>query len=285
MRYQPETKISCRSFLSLYAYSHEDDILLWENVQDGYLLILYADARNNLCAYPPIGRYVPDTYARAVHKLEQIFAALGRPLRLCNVEKSEIDRLHALDEYRVLLSSTSDEDDYVYASSELTRFDGPENYNRRMNANRFRRKHDVQVVPLENKHYDDCMMIIQGWCDHHGCSSCGFRCPKRVAQRVLRDMPEIGATGALLMMDGKPEAAALLGDMGGDMMDLICIFTRSRQTGMTYCLLDAMCRICVPDARWINFEEDMGLENLRHFKRSLHPAKMIVKHEAYLLRI
>lgn len=281
---QGGTELSSRCFLSLYAYAQEDDILLLQDDQSGCLLLLAIDGENRLCAYPPVGCADGGGFARAVRGLEEAFALAGQPLRFCNVAEAELARFYALADYRVLVSASPDDTDYVYDASELTRFDGHENYNRRMNANRFRRKHAAETLPLREEHFDDCMKVIRGWCGARSCSACGYRCPMRTAQRVLGRMEEIGAVGAIMYVDGEPGALTLLGDMGGGMFDLLSIFTSKRLTGLTYCLLDDMCRLAAPGAKTINFEEDMGIESLRHFKRSLRPSRMVEKYEARLLR-
>lgn len=280
-RYQPKTTVSGRSFLSAYAYALEDVMYCWEDAELGYLTVLLMESDNHLLAFPPLGAYRPEAFAAAMGRVRQMFDLAGEPFRLAYMSEQEAGWVRAAPGYEVW--TDPGENDYVYLVSELTRFDGPENANRRMNRGRFLRRHRAEtrlITPGCQDQMEDCARILGDWCHQRDCGGCGFRCPRETAIRGLEAMDRLHACGGIMYMDGEPEAWMLLGMMSGEMADMMSIFARHRHSGLTYCLIDQVCRLCVPDVKYLNFEEDMGIPSLRRFKESLHPAERLPKYRA-----
>jgi hypothetical protein len=281
MSHQPETTVSGRSFLSACAYALEDVMYCGEDAELGYLTVLLMESDNHLLAFPPMGAYEPERFAAAVGRMRHVFELAGEPFRLAYMSEQEAEWIRALPDFTVW--TDPGENDYVCLVSELTRFDGPENANRRMNHNRFLRRHRTEtrrIEPGRGSCLEDCAGIIEAWCAGRGCDSCGFRCPRDTALRTVRDLDRFHASGGIMYMDGEPEALMLLGEMGGGMTDMLNIFARHRHSGLSYALIDQVCRLCIPDTRYLNLEEDMGIPNLRRFKESLHPAFTLPKYRA-----
>lgn len=254
LRYQPETTVSGRSFLSAYAYALEDVMYCREDAELGYLMVLLMESDNHLLAFPPMGGYHPERFARAVERLRYIFDLAGEPFRLAYMSEGEAERIRALPGFEVW--TDPGENDYICQISELTRFDGPENANRRMNRNRFLRRCQAdtrRITPVNPEHIKACARIIEDWCSRRDCASCGFRCPRDTALRALRGLDRLRAGGGVMYVDGEPEALMLLGDMGGGMADMLNIFARNRHSGLSYCLIDQVCRLCVPNMKYLNF--------------------------------
>ncbi|MDR1438646.1 MAG: DUF2156 domain-containing protein [Clostridiales bacterium] len=279
LHFQPRTTVSSRSLLSVCAYAQEDAIYWREDAQSGYLLVLLLEGDNSLLAFPPIGEYRPARFESSILRLRRIFDWAGEPFRLAYMSELEAQWLMRLPGYEVW--SDPGESDYLYLISELTRFDGPENANRRMNHARFLRRHGASTLRIETPgQMDDCRLILDDWCSQRDCAGCGFRCVKEVALRALRDLGRLSATGGIMYMDGEPEALMLLGDMGGGMADMLSIIARHRHAGLSGCLIDQVCRLCASGAKYLNFEEDIGIPGLRRFKESLHPLRLLPKYRA-----
>ncbi|MDR1061883.1 MAG: DUF2156 domain-containing protein [Clostridiales bacterium] len=284
LRYQPRTTVSSRSLLSACAYAQEDAMLCWEDREHGCLLVLLLESDNSLLAFPPLGgfespRFEPARFEGAIARLRRIFELAGEPFRLAYMSGREAARLRRLPGYEVW--TDPGESDYIYLVSELTRFDGPENSNRRMNRARFLRRHRVSAELIDSPgRIADCRLVLDGWCAARDCGGCGFRCVRDVALRALRDLGDLRAAGVVLYMDGEPEALALLGMMGGGMADLLSICARRRHTGLSFHLIDQACRLCAPGAAYLNFEEDIGIPGLRRFKESLRPIRLLPKYRA-----
>lgn len=281
-RYQPNTRLSSRCLLSLYAYAGEDDMLYWEDEELEYLCIIYIGKDNRLCAYPPLGTYRANAYARMVERMDDIFRRAGVPLRLEHVDPAELPHLEALQCRPFTITSSPDDEDYIYTLQSLMDFDGHHNYNRRMNRNKFLRRHLIRSIRITDAHMQDCFKVMEGWCAQRSCTQCGFRCPYQTAQRALKHLDALDAWGILMYMDEEPESVVLLGDMGGGMADLMSIFSKSRNSGETYCLMEEVAKLCPSHVQSINLEEDLGIESLRRFKQALHPTEMLKKYTALL---
>jgi hypothetical protein len=278
LRYQPVTTVSSRSLISAYAYALEDVMYCREDAELGYLMVLLMESDNHLLAFPPLGDYQPERFARALERMRHIFDLAGEPFRLAYMSGQEAEWVRAAPGYEVW--TDPGENDYLYLISELTRFDGPENVSRRKGHNQFLRRHPAETQLIEPSHMADCARILEDWCAERECASCGFRCPRDIALRALKDLDKLHGAGGIMYADGEPEALMLLGGMGGGMVDMLSIFARHRYSGLSFCLIDQVCRLCAPDMTYLNSEEDMGIPSLRRFKESLHPALLLPKYRA-----
>jgi hypothetical protein len=278
MRYQPETTVSSRSFLSACAYALEDVMYCREDAESGYLMVLLMESDNHLLAFPPMGAYHPERFAAVIRRMRHVFDLAGEPFRLAYMSEGEAAWFRERPDFEVW--TDPGESDYLYLVSDLTRFDGPENANRRMNHNRFLRRHQAETQLIESDRAEDCALILKDWCARRSCDACGFRCPRETTLRALKNLGETFGAGGIMYVDGEPEALMLLGLMGGEMADMLSIFARRRYSGLSYCLIDQVCRLCIPRMKYLNFEEDLGIPNLRRFKESLHPARMAPKYRA-----
>lgn len=283
MKYEPAARISSRCFLSLYAYTMEDEIVLWEDTELEYLCLLHLDREMRLCSYPPLGEYREDAYSRMIEKMRHMFALAKEPFHMDNIEENEVRYLEKLPGYRIYFSTTPDEDDYVYEIANLTNYEGAANTARRKNRNNFLNKHTVEVHVIGPDYWADCEKVMDTWCSMRDCSACGFRCPKSTALRTLRNLDKLSATGGIMYMDGEPEALMLVGLMSGEMGDSLSSFAINRYRGLTQCLLDETCKKCLPTFKYLNLEEDLGIPNLRQYKQSLNPDLMIKKYSAHLV--
>lgn len=283
MEYQPATMISSRCFLSLYAYAKEDEIVLWEDQELGYLCLLHLDRENRLCSYPPLGVYESEAYAQMIQRMRRMFVLAKEPFHMDNIEEHEIAYLERLEGFRIFFSSSPDEDDYVFETAHLTNYDGPENASRRKHRNKFLNQHEVEVHRIEPENWADCERVMDAWCAARECSACGFRCPRMTAQRALRQLDALNAMGSIMYMDKQPEAIMLVGRMSADMVDSIAAFAIHRYPGLTYTRLEKSSQLLLSTTRYLNLEEDLGIPNLRKFKQSLHPALMVRKYSAHLI--
>jgi hypothetical protein len=277
LRRQPETTVSSRSFLSACAYAGEDVMYCRDDAEMGYLMVLLMESDNHLLAFPPLGDYHPERFALAVGRLRHIFELAAEPFRLAYMSGREAEWVQALPGLQVWTDPA--ENDYICLLSELTRFTGRKNASRRQSRNQFLRQHQAdirRIVPGDPAHMKDCAMIMGDWCSRRGCASCGFRCPKDTAVRALRDLDRLHAEGVILYVDGAPEALMLFGDMGGGMADMLSLFVRHRYSGLFHYLIEQICRLYIPEMTYLNFEEDMGIPNLRRFKESLCPARLLL---------
>lgn len=278
--YQRATEISCRSFVSLYAYAEEDGVRVLEDDQSGCLMCVCLNDEGALCALPPLGARDSTRFSRAINSLRAFFALAKAPMRFIYVEEGELARFGALSGYKITAGYDANYDDYLCETARLMDFAGGVNYNRRQSRNKFLRRHAVDIDL--NPRAGDLSLISDAWCARRDCAECGYRCPRASCDRVINNIKRVGARVMMMRMDGEPEAMIVVGPMSGDTYDLLGICNRTPMEGLTYAFLELACKHCFPDAAYLNLEEDLGLDNLRHIKRLLRPVSVVHKYELRL---
>jgi hypothetical protein len=278
LKYQPETTVSSRSFISSYAYALEDAIVLCEDRELDYLSVLLLEEDNSLTSLPPLGEYRHDSFAAMIERMIGMFASIGEKFNLSYMSETEAKRIDGIPGRRFSIVADPGESDYVYLVSDLLDYGGAKNANRRRLRNKLKRIEGIEVQRLDGAKCAHAIETILGaWCLKRNCLQCGFRCPKNTTLLAFEY-----ADGVLIFVDGEPEGIILLGMMSDSMADVVSIFSIHDYPGMTHRLVDEACRICLPGVKYLNYEEDMGLDGLREFKRRLCPAYLLPKYRATL---
>lgn len=278
LKYEPQANLSCRCFLSQYAYAEEDCIFFWEDHEDGCLLVIFLDARNELCAYPPmLETYSPERFASAVEKFRTMFAHLGLPIRFRYADEEDVTRFSHLP-YACEVSAPMDDADYIYEFDQLKDFSGSKNTNRRRKHNHFLNRNSVFLERIHAGNTTEATEVLRTWCATHECIECKHRCPQKVALRILASMDVLNTEGYLMRVNGKAQAVMLLGKMSPDMLDVLTICSINREMGAEETLYALVANAVSPPYKYMNLEEDMGVEGIRTHKQSMRPCRMQSKH-------
>ncbi|MBQ6716633.1 MAG: DUF2156 domain-containing protein [Clostridia bacterium] len=278
LKYEPETEISCRSLLSQYAYAQEDHIYCMEDREENCLFLLFLNPQNLLCAYPPLlCEYSPERFSAAVEVFRGIFEKLNLPMRFEYVSTTETEWFRNLSRQTVIIDPP-EEMDYIFEFEALRDFEGSHNSNRRRKYRYFLRHHQVTAEPICAENLKECSSVLTQWCILRQCGDCGYRCPKRISERVLAHLSELDGFGYLIRVDGCAQTVILLGRMSPDMLDVITFCSISRETGADETSYALVADEVLPAYTYMNLEEDMGIERLRRHKQSMHPSRMQPKY-------
>ena len=283
LKYEPHARLSCRCFLSQYAYAKEDCIFFREDQKNGCLLMFFLDDQNGLCAYPPLfGEYTPERFASAVETIRAMFTHLGFPIRFRYADEEDVARFSKLP-CSCEISAPLYDADYIYEFEKLKDFRGRENTNRRRKHNHFMNRNSVALECIHAGNKAECTEVLSAWCEAHDCTECRYRCPRNVAMRVLDAMDELNTAGYLFRVNGTAQAVILLGQMSADMLDVITICSINREMGAEETLYALIADAVSPPYTYMNLEEDMGIEGIRTHKQSMHPCRMQNKYVVSLL--
>jgi hypothetical protein len=109
---------------------------------------------------------------------------------------------------------------------------------------------------------------------------------KAAIKKAFRDYKELELEGLMIKIDGKSVALTLASRVGKDMFDVHFEKALKGING-AYAAINYefanFIRGKYPEIRFLNREEDMGLEGLRRAKRSYYPCHMVKKCWACLL--
>ena len=236
--------------------------------------------------YPyPIG---PGDKKAAVEAILRDAEERGIPCRITGITLADRQELEGLFPGKFLFCTNRDSFDYVYDINDLADLRGRKFQSKRNHFNRFcADRPDHQAVPISEKILPQVREFVQEWYarrqekDPEG----DFMLETLALGRVCSHFREIGMEGIVLMDRDEILAVTMGSRLSGDTFDIHFEKAREDVSGAynaVNCQFARYLRLKYPDVKFLNREEDMGLEGLRNSKLSYRPHHMVEKYWAYV---
>lgn len=167
--------------------------------------------------------------------------------------------------------------DYVYLSENMISLKGKKLHGKRNHINKFILTNDeFKFVPLESSMYSDCMKIYEEWSENKDDDE-SLSDEQKSVKLALKNLTALDLNGGCIVLNGNIEAFTVGERLTSD-MQLIHIEKANPSINGLYPMINQQYAMknC-SDVTYINREEDMGIEGMRHAKRSYQPVKMIDK--------
>ena len=230
-----------------------------------------------------VGRLHPGVAAKdiALELLRQDACERGIPLRLFGLLPEERDRLEALCPGRFRFHSVRDSADYVYETEQLAQLHGKKLQAKRNHCNRFEAAYpDYRVLPLTADQLPRCRAFTDEWYRLHFLENdpADYALEQRAIGLAFDHFDALGMTGLVLEVEGEVVAFAMGNPIRPDMFDVNFEKARADMNG-PYPMINREFarRIAETPYRFLNREDDMGLEGLRRAKESYIPDLLLEK--------
>ncbi len=207
----------------------------------------------------------------------------GIPCRLTGLSESDRERLEQMYPDRFHYHFDRDSFDYIYAIDDLADLKGKKYQKKRNHANRFWQSHpDARFLPITEENMPLVKALTETWyaqrleVDPHG----DFLMEKIAIEKALRDFGNLGMEGLLLMDGDTPIAMTMGSPLTEDSFDIHFEKALDIANGSYAAINQGFARHLRekhPQIRFLNREEDMGLEGLRKAKLSYLPHHMAEK--------
>ena len=212
----------------------------------------------------------------------------GIPCRITGMTDADREELEALFPDRFTFRSDRDTSDYVYAIDDLADLKGRKFQKKRNHVNKFRSLHpDYRVVPLTVCNMPLAQHMLNDWYrirmkeDPEG----NYMLENIALSRACKKYGALGMEGIMLVEDGKVLAVTMATRLSEDTFDVH--FEKALETvdgayPAVNCEFARYLRLKYPEVKFLNREDDMGLEGLRKAKLSYNPHHMVEKYWAYV---
>ena len=193
----------------------------------------------------------------------------------------ERDRLEALYPGRFRFHSVRDSADYVYETEQLAQLHGKKLQAKRNHCNRFEAAYpDYRVLPLTADQLPRCRAFTDEWYRLHFLENdpADYALEQRAIGLAFDHFDALGMTGLVLEVEGEVVAFAMGNPIRPDMFDVNFEKARADMNG-PYPMINREFarRIAETPYRFLNREDDMGLEGLRRAKESYIPDLLLEK--------
>ena len=264
------------------------NLYLWGRQQAAFLhgCVAFFSHFDGRSVYPyPIG----NGDKRAV--LEEILADAaqrGIPCRIVGMTDGDARELESWFPGRFYARADRDSFDYVYAIDDLADLRGRKFQKKRNHYNRFLTQYpDHEILPLNECSLTQVRYMVDQWFYSHIRSNpeCNYLLENLAMARALQHYAELKLEGCMLLVNGQVAAVTMASRLSGDTFDIH--FEKAREDidgayNAINCEFAKYLRGKHPDVRFLNREDDMGLEGLRRAKLSYQPHHLLEKHWAYV---
>ena len=208
------------------------------------------------------------------------------PCRLTSLRHEDCDLLEALYPDKFHFHHDRDLFDYIYNIEDLATLKGKKFQKKRNHLNKFKQLHpDYSLVPLTDQNTPQVEDMLQRWYKQKlEANPDGDYYMEQVAiSRAMRHRAELDMEG-LVLMDGEEILAMTLGSFLAENT-----FDVQFEKAIDETAYVAMCNGFAgylmdkyPHLRYLNREDDLGIEGLRKSKLAYNPVMLIEKHWACL---
>ena len=179
--------------------------------------------------------------------------------------------------------------DYVYDISDLAELKGKKYHGKKNHLNRFLENYEGYVAePITNNNVSLVREMAKNWFISKESENPDgdYHMEKAAIERALRDYEKLGLEGLVLIYNGEPMAFTVGSRLSEDTFDVHFEKARADINGAytaINCEFARYIRHKYPTVKYLDREEDMGIEGLRKAKESYKPHHMIEKCWAHLL--
>lgn len=213
-------------------------------------------------------------------------AVRGIPCRITEMNEENVETLKRLYPNRFHFHCDESSFEYVYDINDLADLPGKKYHAKRNHLSRFLEAcPDYTVEPLSNNNLDSAREMIHDWyamrADED--SNAHFLMERTAIDRALRYHRELELEALLLRAEGRVLAFTAGTRLSCDTFDVHFEKAFTDVQGV-YAAINRefaqYIRAKYPDVRYLDREEDMGIEGLRRAKQSYHPIRLIRKYWA-----
>lgn len=224
--------------------------------------------------YPPLCLREA-AYPRALAMAVAQFRADGGAQPLFKGVTEELAPLFLAEGYS--LSEDRANFDYVYAAQDLITLAGKKFHAKRNHINQFLAVNDFEYISVTADMRAECMAVYDNWQAAKGEDDPLDE--RQAIEMIFANMEALGVVGGGIRVNGALAAFSLGERMNADMA-IIHIEKADDMPGLFALINREFVAHAFADVRYINREEDMGLDGLRRAKLSYNPVRMLPKYDA-----
>lgn len=218
------------------------------------------------------------SYKDVIAAMNEYAYSLGKPLRVAGITEPSLKMLNELFHDEFTVDTDEGDWDYIYNSADLIELSGRKYHSKRNHLSRFKEL-GAEFSLMTEKDFDECIifgaMEYNSRAEEHDHS---FIAEQYAINTYFNYFHELGLTGGVIRIGGKV-AAFTIGDRLNN--DTFCVHIEKADTqynGIYAGINNSFAKAAAYGYKYINREEDLGLEGLRKSKQSYHPAFLLKKY-------
>ena len=219
-------------------------------------------------------------YRELFSEMKEFSESMGSPLIITGVTNEQLAMLDELFPQQFAYTADRDGWDYIYNSHDLIGLKGRKYHGKRNHLAAFN-KSGAEFSVMSEKDFDDC--ITFGAVTYNNkveVSDHSMVAEQYAINTYFNYFHELGLKGGVIRCDGQVTAFTIGEGLNSD---TFCIHIEKADThynnGIYAGINNCFAKAAAADYKYINREEDMGIDGLRQANLSYHPAFLLEKHE------
>ena len=274
-----EHKDMYRSYTAGYinAEASFTNIMMWDNsyfhgeytITDNMLIIKYTNHRGQQRFSMPYGN--GDAVA-ATQKLCQYCMSAGLDVEILDANSDYVDKIMQSALFKAECNQNRDYREYVYLTERLATLSGKELHSKKNHVNKFKNTYDYRFVPMDASITSNCLELANQWLDaKYNGNKEEYAKEIDSISIALNNFDYFGLFGGVIYIEDKI-AAFTVGEKLTDDTALVHIEKADVSYKGAYATINYEFANMLKDKfKYLNREEDMGIEGLRKAKMSYKP--------------
>lgn len=265
------------SFTNLIIWRKGCDISY--TIYNGALIIKKRDFKGNYHFMQPIG-YKKESLRCIIEKLRNYKIENGMPYLFKDVENSFLDELKEIyNADNMEIEEDVDNFDYIYDSDKLINLSGKKLHSKKNHYNYFIKTYNYTVRDFSEPGIkEDCIKASQAWQEEKNSTSKYLYYELEGIREIMSNSDRLNLKGMAVYVDDSI-AAFTIGEWVNEDMSIVHVEKgRSDIRGIYTFTNKVFVERYLNDTKYINREQDLGLEGLQKAKKSYNPLKLEKKY-------
>jgi uncharacterized protein len=193
-----------------------------------------------------------------------------------NVEAPFLKELERISKERFQIGIEENNFDYIYESENLINLSGRKLSSKRNHITRFVNSYNYRVEDISTENTQECINAAKEWCMVNNCNGL-LNYETESIITMLNNWNLLKFQGIVVYVDDKISAFTI-GEIANEEMAIIHVEKAFSEVHGLYPFINkTFVEKYFKDIKFINREDDMGLEGIRKAKQSYHPYKLEYK--------
>lgn len=204
------------------------------------------------------------------------------PFKMVGITPGCIEKIESTFPGKLDFAPYRDGFDYIYLAEDLIHLKGKKYHSKRNHIAGFERENEWSFEKIDEKNLPDCIAMNEAWAiENNAGDSESISLEQQAIHRAFDNYFELDFSGGLIRVDGKP-VAFTMGEKLND--ETYCVHFEKAYANIrgAYPIINReFVKNVLSEYKYINREDDAGVEGLRKAKLSYHPTILL---EKYLVR-
>ena len=243
---------------------------------------LIKTTKNELKYYFPVGNLNDHSLKKAIQTMQEDCKNNGESeFKLSRLNKKDVEFLEKIMPNTFKITETRNNFEYVYNSSDLAGLKGKKYHQKRNHVSKFKNLYDwtyEKIAPEKKEFY---MEFFKKWFEKNSEREGSNSAEEfKAIEKSLENYEELGFEGGAILVDGKIIACTMGEKLSSDAFVVHFEKAFTEFEGAYTIINQEFSKTLENRFKFINREEDLGIEGLRKAKLSYKPFLLVEKYDA-----